>query len=282
MQTVLSVIQASTLYFQKNGVDSPRLNIEHLLAHILGKKRMALYLEFDRPLAEQELEPLRALVKRRAAGEPLQHLLGTAEFHGRTFACDKRALVPRPETEQLCELVLADFCHLPSAIGHPRVLDVGTGSGVIALTLAAEWPEARVEAVDLSNEALALARENAARLGLAERVVFSRSDLLENVTGEFDLIVANLPYIDTAEVAQLAREVRHDPLTALDGGARGMEIFERFVPQAARHLRGRLALETGHDQAAPLTDLLAAHNFQDIRAQPDYQGRHRFLFANYG
>ena len=275
MRTVLDVIQATTPFFQKNGVESARLNIEHLLAHVLGKKRMELYLEFDRPLADQELEPLRALVKRRAAGEPLQHLLGTAEFHGRSFLCDKRALVPRPETEQLCEIVLA-------AGKAQRVLDVGAGSGVIALTLAAEWPDAQVEAVDFSDAALALARENAARLGLAERVRFSRSDLLAEVTGEFGLIVANLPYIDSAEITQLAREVRHDPLPALDGGARGLELFERFVPQAARHLRGRLALEIGHDQTAALTELLAAHNFQDIRAQTDYQGRNRFLFANYG
>ena len=275
MRTVLDVIQATTPFFQKNGVESPRLNIEHLLAHVLGKKRMDIYMEFDRPLADQELEPLRALVKRRAAGEPLQHLLGTAEFHGRTFACDKRALIPRPETEQLCEIVLAGG-------KAERVLDVGTGSGVIALTLAAQWPEAHVEAVDISDNALALARENAARLGLAERVRFARSDLLAEVAGEFDLIVANLPYIDTAEIAQLAREVRHDPLSALDGGARGLEIFARFVPQAARHLRGRLALEIGHDQTVALTDLLAAHNFQDIRAVSDYQGRNRFLFANYG
>ena len=275
MQTVLSVIQATTPFFQKNGVDSPRLNIEHLLAHVLGKKRMELYMEFDRQLADQELEPLRALVKRRAAGEPLQHLLGTAEFHGRSFLCDKRALIPRPETEQLCELVLA-------AGAAARVLDVGTGSGVIALTLAAEWPQAQVEAVDLSPDALALAHENAARLGLAERVRFARSDLLAEASGEFDLIVANLPYIDPAEIAQLTREVRHDPPAALDGGARGLEIFARFFPQAARHLRGRLALEIGHDQSAALTDLLAAHNFQDIRAVSDYQGRNRFLFAHYG
>ena len=275
MRTVLDVIQATTPFFQKNGVESPRLNIEHLLAHVLGKKRMELYMEFDRPLDDQELEPLRALVKRRAAGEPLQHLLGTAEFHGRTFACDKRALIPRPETEQLCEIVLAGG-------KAARILDVGTGSGVIALTLAAQWPEAQVEAVDISDDALALARENSARLGVSERVRFSRSDLLSEVTGEFDLIIANLPYIDSAEIAQLAREVRHDPLTALDGGARGMEIFERFVPQAARHLRGRLALEIGCDQPAALTALLAAHNFQDIRPQTDYQGRNRFLFAHYG
>ncbi len=275
MPSVLSVIQATIPFFQKSGVENARLNIEHLLAHVLGKKRMELYLEFDRELSDGELEPLRAFVRRRAAGEPLQHLLGTAEFHGRTFACDRRALIPRQETEQLCELVLAEG-------QATRVLDVGTGSGVIALTLAAAWPEAHVKAVDFSEEALALARENAARLGLATRVVFSRSDLLENVADEFDLIVANLPYIDTAELGQLAREVQHDPRTALDGGAGGLEIFRRFIPQAARRLRGRLALEIGHDQTDALRSLLAAHNFQDIRAQTDYQGRNRFLFANYG
>lgn len=275
MKTVLEVIQATTAYFQKSGVESARLNIEHLLAHALGKKRMDLYMEFDRPLAEQELEPLRALVKRRAAGEPLQHLLGTAEFHGRNFLCDKRALIPRPETEQLCELILT---------GSParRFLDVGSGSGVIALTLAAAWPEAQVEAVDISPAALSLARENAARLGLAERVNFIESDLLAHASGEFDLIVANLPYIARDEIPKLAREVQNDPISALDGGPDGLDIFRRFLPQAAQHLRGRLALEIGHDQSEALRTLLAAHNFQDISPQSDYQGQHRFLFANYG
>lgn len=275
MKSVLEVIQATTAYFQKSGVESPRLNIEHLLAHVLGKKRMDLYLEFDRPLSDKELEPLRALVRRRASGEPLQHLLGTAEFHGRSFLSDSRALVPRPETEQLCELVLA-----AGPVG--RVLDVGTGSGVIALTLAAAWPEAKVEAVDLSTDALALARENAARLGLAERALFTQSDLLAGVAGTFDLIVANLPYIAREEIPTLSREVQRDPLSALDGGPGGLGIFRRFIPQAAQHLRGRLALEIGRDQAKPLTDLLTAHNFQDIRSQTDYQGHDRFVFATYG
>jgi release factor glutamine methyltransferase len=278
MKTVLDVIQATTAYFQKCGLESPRLNIEHLLAHVLGRKRMELYLEFDRPLGEPELEPLRNLVKRRAAGEPLQHLLGTAEFHGRSFLCDKRALVPRPETEQLCELVIASGIQKPAA----EILDVGTGSGVIALTLAAAWPEGRVTAVDLSPEALALAGENAERLGLAGRVQFLAGDLLSGVSGFFDLIVANLPYIARNEIPTLAREVQHDPLSALDGGPDGLEIFRRFVPQAVPHLRGRLALEIGHDQAKPLAELLGVHNFQDIRTQTDYQGKDRFIFATYG
>jgi len=278
MKTVIDVIQATTAYFQKSGLESPRLNIEHLLAHVLQRKRMDLYLEFDRPLGEPELEPLRGLVKRRAAGEPLQHLLGTAEFHGRTFLCDKRALVPRPETERLCELLIESGIENPAA----EILDVGAGSGVIALTLAAAWPEARVTAVDVSPEALALARENATRLGLAGRVQFLTSDLLSGVTGAFELIVANLPYIASHEISTLAREVQHDPFSALDGGPDGLEVFRRFVPQAARHLRGRLALEIGHDQAEPLAALLAAHNFQDIRPQTDYQGKDRFIFATYG
>ena len=275
MKTVLEVIQATTAYFQKSGVDSARLNIEHLLAHVLGKKRMELYMEFDRPLSETDLEPLRGLVKRRAAGEPLQHLLGTAEFHGRSFLCDKRALVPRQETEQLCEIILA---------GGPakRAIDVGTGSGVIPLTLAASWPEAQIEAVDISPDALALARENAARLDLADRVQFFASDLLGSVSGTFDLIVANLPYIARDEIPTLSREVRCDPLNALDGGPDGLELFRRFFPQVTQHLHGRLALEIGHDQAEPLAEMLATHNFQDIRPQTDYQGRNRFLFAIYG
>src|SRR4051812_32563504 len=165
--TVLEVLQSSTEYFKKRGIESPRLNAEHLLAFALKQKRIELYLEFERVLTEAELAPLRDLVKRRGQGEPLQHLLGTVEFAGRTFLCDKRALVPRPETEELVDMI-AD-CRMPT--GDFRILDVGTGSGVIALSLAGRFPQAKVTATDLSDDALSLAQENARRLGL-ENVIF--------------------------------------------------------------------------------------------------------------
>ncbi|MCX6967164.1 MAG: peptide chain release factor N(5)-glutamine methyltransferase [Verrucomicrobia bacterium] len=279
MKPLLEVLRATADYFARHGVESPRLNAEHLVAHVLGKKRIELYMEFDRPLGERELAPLREWIRRRAAGEPLQHLLGTVEFHKRVFATDARALIPRPETELLMEHVLKE--PLPES---PRVLDVGTGSGVIALTLAAELPHAEVTAVDVSPDALALARENAGRLGLTPRVLFLQSNLLEAVDGAFDLIVANLPYIPGGEIPGLAREVQHDPVLALDGGPVGTELIERLIDAARAHLKpgGRLALEIGIDQSARLAAEMERQNYRDIRPVPDYQGVLRFLFATYG
>jgi len=210
---------------------------------------------------------------------PLQHLLGTVEFHKRVFATDARALIPRPETELLMELVLKE--PLPES---PCILDVGTGSGVIALTLAAELPRSEVTAVDVSPDALALARENAALLGLTDRVRFIQSDLLEAVDGAFDLIIANLPYIPGGDIAGLSREVQHDPRLALDGGPVGTEMIVRLIDQARCHLKpgGRLVLEIGIDQSARLAVELERQNYRDIRPVADYQGVLRFLFATYG
>ena len=277
--TVLEVLQATTAFFKKHDIENPRLNAEHLLAHVLGRKRIELYLDFERKLTETELGPLRELVKRRSEGEPLQHLLGTVEFCGQVFLCDKRAMVPRPETEELVEL-------LKSEIQDPKseILDVGTGSGVIALSLAAEFPEARILAVDVSDDALALAQENAIRLDLSDRVQFLKSRLLETIAGPFDLIVANLPYISTQDRRTLSREVLRDPEIALFAGARGDELVRELINQAPTRLGpgGTLALEIGLGQRDALLSALAEKNYRDICSKNDYNGVTRFLFARYG
>jgi release factor glutamine methyltransferase len=277
--TVLELLQTTTAYFKKHNVENPRLNAEHLLAHVLGRKRIELYLEFERSLSESELAPLRDLVKRRGTGQPLQHLLGTAEFCGRSFLCDDRAMVPRPETEQLVELIKSKIENRKS-----KILDVGTGSGVIALSLAAEFPKAEIVAVDISEDALMLARENAERLDLANRVRFLRSNLLENALPGFDLIVANLPYISTEDRQNLAREVLHDPEAALFAGPRGDELLQELIAQAPSRLRpgGILALEIGIGQSEALIRALAEKNYRDIWSEKDYSGVTRFLFASYG
>ncbi len=285
--TLLEVLQSSTDYFKKRKIDNPRLNAEHLLAHVLGRKRIELYLQFERDLAESELTPLRKLVRRRGEGEPLQHLLGTVEFCGHTFAIDKRAMIPRPETEELVELLIAD-CP-PRRVNFlrnadSRILDVGTGSGVIALSLAAKLPEAEIHAVDVSEEALQLARENAKRLGLSERVQFTKGNLLENLVERFDLIVANLPYISMQDRQSLSREVLYDPEVALFAGERGDELIRELIDQAPPRLRpgGLLALELGIDQSEPILDFLARKKYKDIASKNDYSGTSRFVFARYG
>jgi release factor glutamine methyltransferase len=276
--TVLDVLQSTTAYFKKREIENPRLNAEHLVAHALNLNRLELYLQFERDLTESELAPLREFVRRRAQGEPLQHLLGTVEFCGRNFLCDKRALVPRPETEQLVEL-------LKSEVRNPKsgILDVGTGSGVIALSLAPQFPDSEVVATDVSEDALGLARENASRLGI-DRVRFVMSDLLQNVEGKFDLIAANLPYIATGDRPSLSREVLRDPEIALFAGEKGDELMRALIEAAPNYLQagGLLALEIGVNQHEPLIALLAGKNFHDIAPKKDYAGVTRFLLARYG
>ena len=278
--TVLEVLQSMTAYFKKRSIDNPRLNAEHLLAHVLGCTRMELYLEFEKNLGETELATLRQLVRRRGQGEPLQHLLGTVEFCGYTFLCDKRAMIPRPETEELVELLLQSTVHHPPS----NILDVGTGSGVIALSLATRFPEAQIHAIDLSEGALELARENAKQLGLSGRVDFAKSDLLKNIDGKFDLIVANLPYISSQDRHLLSREVLHDSEVALFGGARGDELIRELIKQAPPHLRpgGLLALEAGIGQSEALSGVLTQKKYRDICSKNDYSGTSRFMFARYG
>ena len=279
-KTLLEVLRSTTAYLTKHRIENPRLNAEHLIAHVMRLSRLELYLAFECKPNEDELGRLRELVKRRGQGEPLQHLLGTVEFCGQTFLIDKRAMVPRPETEELVELI----SNFEFRVSNFRILDVGTGSGVIALSLAKKFPEAKVFGVDISEDALSLARENSARLELSERVEFQKRDLLENLSERFDLIVANLPYISMQDRHLLAREVLHDPEVALFGGAAGDELVRRLIEQAPSRLNpsGLLALEIGINQAEGLSNFLRQKNYHDIDSKKDYSGVTRFLLARYG
>jgi release factor glutamine methyltransferase len=282
MMSLLEVLQGAAKFLDKQGVEQPRLNAEHLLAHVLGVKRLELYLQFDRPLGEKERAPLRDLVRKRGKGVPLQHLLGTVEFCGRTFLCDSRALIPRTETEQLVERALT--YKTPSS--RPRsILDVATGSGIIALSLALEWPEAKITATDISQLALSLAHENALLHGVTS-VEFLEADLLPPTqkNDQFDLITANLPYISSVEIPTLSREVQYDPTLALDGGVGGLDLINRFIPLATTRLiqGGHILLEIGKDQDLQVMECLERHNYSDILALPDYQGVLRFIEAAHG
>lgn len=282
MKTVLETIRSGTPWLERAGVENPRLNMEHLLASVLRCRRMDLYTNFDRTLSEEQLAPLRDLLKRRGKREPLQHLLGSVEFMGREFKCDARALIPRPETEELVEKILTE-CRAGGASPPADILDMGTGSGIIGISLALAFPEARVVLADVSPDALALARENAETLGLTDgRVEFVLSDLFTALTGRcFDLIAANLPYIAATEIPTLSPEVQRDPVLALDGGPRGTELIERGLDSIAQHLtlHGLVALEVGAGQTADLAEYMRRIPLRDVRAVNDLSRRDRFLFG---
>ncbi|MEI6177743.1 MAG: peptide chain release factor N(5)-glutamine methyltransferase [Verrucomicrobiota bacterium] len=274
MSTVLETIDGGTRYLEKRGIEDARRNMQMLVAHQLGCTRMDLYLQFDRPLEESDLAPLRESLKKRGEGIPLQHLLGKVGFHKHEFKTDARALIPRPETEELAEWILS--WKLPET---QRVLDMGCGSGVLGLTLAAERSGWDLLLADVSPDALALARENAAIL--QSSVDFIQSDLFTAVEGDFDGIVANLPYVPESERATMAREVLHDPALALFSGTDGLDLIRRFIPQAFTRLKpgGWLVLEIGHDQASQVAGFLQTSSFTDIEVKTDLSGVARFPFA---
>jgi release factor glutamine methyltransferase len=277
MKSVLETINSGAIYLEKRGIEDARRNMEHLLAKVLECSRMQLYTQFDRPLEEITLAPLREALKKRGEGIPLQHLLGEVSFHGRDFICDDRGLIPRPETEELVEMILKQITG-----ENLQILDVGCGSGVIGLSLAAEKPSSHVTLVDVSEDALGLTRENAKKLSVSN-VGILRSDLLDQVTGSFDLIVANLPYVPESEAATMARELAHDPALALFSGADGMDLLRRFIPVVASFLKpgGWLALEIGYDQASQVRLCLEKSGFTEMEIRKDLSGIARFPFAQH-
>jgi len=267
--TVLKVLQWTAGYFSDKGIEGGRLDAELLLSDTLKLDRVGLYLNYDRPLSAGELETFRAAVGRRAKREPLQYIRGQAEFWSLPFTVNPAVLIPRPDTEVLVEEALKRIA------GPVRILDVGTGSGAIAIALAHEQPEASVEAVDLSAEALAVAQGNAERNGVAARVTLRQGDLRQLQGAGYDLVVSNPPYIPSADLAGLMPEVREfEPLLALDGGDDGLFCYRLLAAQASALLKpgGWLLLEVGIDQAAGVTELLQGAGLVDIFTRADYAG----------
>jgi release factor glutamine methyltransferase len=277
--TILELIQKTTAFFEKKQVDEPRLQIELLLAHVLGIKRIQLYLQFERQLTDKDLEPLREMVRRRAEREPLQYILGGTEFYGLEFKTDRRALIPRRETEHLVETVLGFFPDKNVAL---NAIDLGTGSGALAVTLAIHLPNSRWIATDASPDALALARENAANHRLDDRIGWVQGSWWEGIEEKFDLIISNPPYVKSADIPHLAPELLdHEPAKALDGGPDGLDAYRALLAGAAQHARpgARLALEIGFDQACGLHDLLPANGWRMDACIKDLQGHDRVVAA---
>ena len=307
--TVLEAIQKGAEFLGKKNVESPRLHAELLLGHLLKLPRMKLYLNFDRVLAPAETDALRELVIRRGRREPLQHIVGSTSFCGLEMSVNRHALVPRPETELLAELgwefllerrrsrgqaELKDAPLNPggSEFGAPFALDFGTGTGCLAIALAAKCPTASIIALEISPEALALARQNAAANQVSERIEFVLGNDFSSLAGDghaagaapfsFDLIISNPPYIPSAEIATLEPEVREfDPRAALDGGADGLDFYRILAAQAGRVLKpdGKLMLEFGDGQAADIKKILEDEKWIVEAVKEDYNQRARIIIA---
>ena len=307
--TILEVINKTTRYFEKQEVENPRLTIELLLAHLLKKKRLQLYLEFERELDETTLAALREMVKRRVAGEPVQYITGETEFCGLRLMVDRRVLIPRPETELLVETVLGRMkdegggrkgesgeriaeggervAERPQA-GTPApprtIVDVGTGSGCIAIALAKKLPEAEIFGLDASREALEVARGNAALNKVEKNIRFLESDLLGVLSdsSHVDVVVSNPPYIADGEIAKLPKEVRDfEPVYALQAGEDGLKVIRRLVTMAKRVLSpsGFMALEIGVGQRLAVEKFLGQQGYEVAEVVKDLQGLERVVVA---
>jgi release factor glutamine methyltransferase len=279
--TILEVLNWTTTRFSERSLPSPRLDAELLAAHAFGLARIQLYAQFDRPLSADELGRFRELVKRRQAGEPVAYIVGRKEFWSLDLAVDRRVLIPRPDTETAVEAALA----LLPADAAVRVCDVGTGSGAIALAIRKDRPLAVVVAIDASAEALAVAGENAGRLGLP--LDLRQGDLLAPLAAEptldpFDVIIANLPYVPRGDVPGLAPEVQAEPLLALDGGADGLDLVRRLVAAAPGHLRpgGAVVLEIGAGQAAETRRICEAVGLVRVATHRDLGGIERVVVGH--
>ncbi|MBW2279930.1 MAG: peptide chain release factor N(5)-glutamine methyltransferase [Deltaproteobacteria bacterium] len=275
--TPLELVRWTTGYFKDNGIPSPRLDAEILLAYALGVARIELYTAFDRPVEAAERDRFRELVRERAQKRPpVAYLTGTREFWSQTFKVNEAVLVPRPETETLVRETLAR---------EPRrIAEVGVGSGAISAALALELPEAEIVATDTSPEAVELARENLASLGVGDRCDLRCADATERIGSDFDVLVSNPPYIRTADLPSLPPEVQHEPRAALDGGEDGLDLIRRLVEAAPGVLRpgGWLLLEIGAGQGDAVIEAMRSAGAADTALCPDLAGIDRVAVARYG
>lgn len=278
--TVRRVLEWTIEHLKKNGSDTPRLDAEILLAHSRGCPRIQLYVQYDEELGDEERLKMRELVKRRAAHEPVAYLVGRREFFGLDFEVGRGVLIPRPDTETLVVQTL----ELAKPMEAPRVLDLCTGSGCIAVSVAKNCPRARLTAVEINSAVADFARRNIAKHGLGDRVELLEGDLFQPVAGrEFDIIVSNPPYVPDGEIATLAPDVRlHEPELALRGGADGLDIVRRIVADSAKFLTatGALLLEISSEQAESVVKLFEEHGgFEPARIAKDLAGHSRVVWA---
>ena len=283
----VELLEAASGHFESKQIGEARLNAEVLLAHVFGKTRIDLYLEYDRPVYPDELERFRALCRERLRGRPVQYITGEQFFYGKVFSVDERVLIPRPETELVIEYSMERLSKSPGGGDGPvDLLDIGTGSGCIAVVLALSMPGARLAAVDVSPEALELAVSNAQRHGVGDRIRFDQADALapdfaERIGGRFDMIVSNPPYIPEGEWKSLQREVReYEPPIALVSSG-GFEFYEAIAASSCMLLKngGVLSLELHADGAGRVSEILREAGFRDIELRKDYSGCDRVLSA---
>ncbi len=280
---VIEVVQRSAAFLESRGVESPRLQVELILAHVLRIPRLQIYLQFEKVLSADLLDAIRLAVQRRGQRVPLQHILGSTSFCGFEIDVSPDVLIPRPETELLAEHAWTWLSrHSPAS---PFVLDWGTGSGCLAIAIAANHPSARVTAIDISSATLDVARRNATRHSVTNRIEFVQSDGVEPLPAgsRFHLIVSNPPYIPTAEIPTLEPEVRdHDPSLALDGGPDGLDLYRRLAVTLRERLLpgGALLLEFGEGQAPALSKILTAARWSVPEVHADHSGRDRFLVTH--
>lgn len=280
--TILKILDWTKQYFSTKGVENPRLDAEVLLCAVLGCQRITLYVDFERPLSNEELAKFRSYVLRRGQLEPLAYILGEKAFMRNSFKVTPATLIPRPETELLVESIIKAAPKL-RADSDVKILDIGTGSGAIIVSLLDYLPNAKGVGVDISVDALVVARENAEKIGVLERCGFIRSDVFSRLPSDkkFDIIVSNPPYIPTEDISTLAMDVQQEPLFALDGGADGLDFYRRICAEASEHMEENalLAFEIGYDQAEAVQKLCRENGFASTAVRKDYAGLDRMVFA---